>query len=56
MPNFCSTGATFQLVGNTQLLINTKHRILCGTQGSQLNGEPRNYFLRRDPKADKADH
>jgi hypothetical protein len=27
-----------------------------GTQSSQLNGEPRNFFLRRDPKTDKADH
>jgi hypothetical protein len=41
---------------NTQLLINSKHRILRGAQSSQLNGEPRNYFLRRGPKTDKADH
>jgi hypothetical protein len=53
MPNFCSTDATFQRVVNTQLLINNTHRILRGTQSSQLNGEPRNFFLRRDPKTDR---
>jgi hypothetical protein len=56
MPNFCSDDATSQLVGNTQLLINNKHRILRGTQSRQLNGEPRNCFLRRGPKTDKAGH
>jgi hypothetical protein len=37
-------------------VINSNHRILRGTQSSQLNGEPRNYFLRRDPKTDKTGH
>jgi hypothetical protein len=38
---------------NTEVLINNKRRVLRGSQISQLNDEPGNYFLRRDPKTDK---
>jgi hypothetical protein len=38
------------------LLLHQPELFIRGSQSSQLNDEPRNYFLRRGPKTDKVGH